>query len=84
MLLLLIISHILMLIAGMRNFLEDFYEFVRIPAPPSLVVPRLFPRTLRMPGWRHIFDNAIKRGLTSQLWFPRFLQALKGVVAFFS
>ena len=69
----------------MRNFLEDFYEFVRIPAPPSLVGhgPRLFPRTLRMPGWRHIFDNAIKRGLTSQLWFPRFLQALKGVVAFF-
>ena len=36
--------------------------------------PFLFPYTLHMPGWKHIWDNILRRSLCSLTWFPQWLQ----------
>ena len=35
-----------------------------------------------MPGWRHLWDNVIRKGLSSLSFFPRFLELLKSVASF--
>lgn len=42
----------------------------------------LFPRALAVPGWLHLWDFLIRRGLESLDFFPSWLQGLKALVHF--
>lgn len=42
-----------------------------------------FPRAVQSPGWRHLWDVVLRRGLASLSWFPAFMSGLRAVVSFF-
>ena len=42
----------------------------------------LFPRAIRVAGWRHKWDLLIRKGLCSMKRFPRWLKLLKSLVKF--
>ena len=44
---------------------------------------QLFPRALQIPGWKHMWDNVLRRSLSSVLWFPTFLRLFKAWISFF-
>ena len=68
----------------MPNFLRDYYWFIREPPPPDVdQCAMLMPRVLRSSGWRHTFDNVIKKGMCTLDFFPGFLVKLKAIVKFF-
>jgi len=72
------------LLPDMRgNLLHIFFRCIdpkcRLPAEEE---DYLFPRCLAMPGWMHVWDLLIRKGLSSLGWFPRFLELLKALVAF--
>jgi hypothetical protein len=72
-------------LATMVDCLPDFYRIwlkVKLPASTP-VLKRLFPRSLQIGGWKHLWDNVICRGLSSLQWFPKFLANLKHLVSFF-
>ena len=70
-------------IPGASNILGDFYGICNV-RPPSAHVPggRLFPRAVRLLGWRHQFDLVIRKGLCRLPWFPRWLKLLKSITYF--
>ena len=39
----------------------------------------LFPRGLLCQGWKHVFDGALRRVLTSLEWFPQWLAQFKAI-----
>ena len=43
---------------------------------------RAFQRSVLAPGWHHIFDGLVQRGLNSLTWFPSYLASLKVLLAF--
>lgn len=64
--------------------LEPFFEKLDLgaPQPAGDSSPFLFSRCLFMPGFRHVMDNVLQKGLCSMQGFPGFLQKLKSVVRF--
>lgn len=74
------------LMSGHGDVLIEFYEcWLGIKLHPSVhaAAPRqLFPRSVKVHGWKHLWDNLIQRGLTSLPWFPKWLARLKSLVAF--
>ena len=42
----------------------------------------LFPRAIRVLGWRHQFDLVTRKGLSGLEWFPKFLKQLKSLTYF--
>ena len=72
------------LIAGIADFLPDFYELwlnCKCPAGINRDLKSLFPRAIQIGGWKHLFDNLIVRGLSSLFFFPGWLTKTKAVVA---
>ena len=43
---------------------------------------KLFPRAVAMPGWMHLWDLVIRKGLCNLRYFPEWLVGLKAIVAF--
>ena len=74
------------LMSGHGDVLIEFYEcWLGIKLHPSVhaAAPgHLFPRSIQIHGWKHLWDNLIQRGLTSLPWFPKWLDRLKALVAF--
>lgn len=71
------------MIADYPCILKDFFFLVE----PRCKVPEsesewLFPRAVPMPGWNHLWDLVIRRGLTSMKAFPPWLDGLKAIVSF--
>lgn len=69
-------------IADMPWFLDAWFElagFQRpVQVPPS---DWLFPRAMALPGWKHLWDLLIRRGLSSLRWFPGWLDTFKGLTS---
>ena len=42
----------------------------------------LFPRALHIPGWKHMWDNLLQRGLSSLRFFPSWLEKFRALVPF--
>jgi hypothetical protein len=72
------------LLATHPDLFHNFCREVGIAIPSDAQkLPRVFPRALQAPGWRHSWDGCIKRGLSSPCkWFPCFLERLKAIVSF--
>lgn len=72
------------LLADSRHCLARFMQClsagVQEERPPQNMM--LFAKCLHMPGFRHMVDNVIQRGLSSLVEFPSFLTKLKSIVKF--
>ena len=71
------------LLARIKDLLPAFCAHLHIPMPAN--APRrlrTFPRAIPAPGWHHIFDGLVQRGLNSADWFPSWLASLKILLAF--
>lgn len=77
---------------GVERFLADFPaalpDFFRL-VDPKFKAPQedgdvdfLFPRALAVPGWMHLWDLLIRRGLEMLSFWPQWLQGLKAIVQF--
>lgn len=76
---------------GVERLLADFPlvlpAFFRLIDPAFKVAKDtgdalLFPRALAVPGWMHLWDLLIRRGLESLDFFPGWLKGLKALVHF--
>ena len=45
--------------------------------------PPLLPNAVHASGWKHGFDNLLRRSISSLHWWPRFVWLFKGVCGFF-
>ena len=61
--------------------IEEFFWYVKVRTPAG-TRPRqpLFPRALRILGWKHQFDLILRKGLVNLDWFPAWLQQFKDLV----
>lgn len=41
-----------------------------------------FPRALEVPGWCHLWDTVLRRGLRSLDWFPRWFEQMRALISF--
>lgn len=71
-------------VANFKCILPDFYGlFDKDFRPPALLAGEmLFPRAVEMPGWMHLWDLVIRKGLCLPKYFPKWLVGLKAIVAF--
>lgn len=72
------------LLADYPQVLPEFFQIVD-PActPGDLELGRhLFPRALVMPGWQHMWDLMIRKGLSGTRFFPGWIVGLKAIVSF--
>lgn len=73
------------MLADYPGFLGDFFWLVdpkykiKDANPP---LANLFPRALAMPGWQHMWDLLMRRGLTQMRFFPQWITGLKAIVNF--
>lgn len=71
-------------LADFAQVLPGFYQMidaayrVRDESP----MEHLFPRALAMPGWMHLWDLMLRRGLSSLPFFPTWVVGLKAIVSF--
>lgn len=73
---------------GVERFIVDFPgrldEFFALVDPdyvcPAVAHEFLFPRALAMPGWLHMWDLVIRRGLCGARFFPEWVRGLKAIV----
>ena len=72
------------LLADSADSLREFFStaFPTEPLPNDAPGNFLFENALHMPGFRHMLDNIIQRGLSSMRSFPGFLEKLKAIVRF--
>ena len=73
------------MLANFPCVLPDFFQGLvdgkyQPPQEPRLAM--LFPKAVSMPGWMHMWDLVIRRGLCTPRYFPKWLVGLKAVVAF--
>lgn len=68
------------LIVNMSDVLPDFFAVLNPKLPPRDYVRWLFPRALQVPGWKHLWDNLLRKGLSNLKWFPAWLESLKALV----
>ena len=69
------------LIANSRDVLPKFCRLIGIVVPiHAQLREKLFPRSLAIGGWRHIWDTVLKRGCTSLDWFPEWLENFKALI----
>ena len=68
---------------AIRDLLPQFCRSVGIPVPDGCEARnRTFPGAIVQPGWHHVFDGLLQRGLSGLDWFPSWLLRLKGVLTF--
>jgi hypothetical protein len=67
------------LLADHIDFLPDFYRYIGSTAPANKLTYEtfLFPRAMVMAGWRHLWDNLLRRALASMTFFPAWIDKLK-------
>ena len=71
------------LIADSVNILPDFFWFIRANPPANTEDhTQLFPRAIKLLGWKHQMDLIIRKGLTSLVWFPVWVSLTTQVVYF--
>lgn len=73
--------------ADFPDLLDLFFEIIDCPVDRREleiwpVTKYLFPRALQVPGWKHLFDNLLQRGLTSLRCFPAWFEVFKALVSF--
>ena len=69
----------------MPDVLPDFFTHwlgFKLPAGLGGFQLRLFPHAMLIPGWKHLWDNVIQRGLCSLTWFPLWLKWFKSLNSF--
>ena len=69
-------------IANMVDILPAFFRMIAPGMQTSSPHERLFGRALQVPGWRHLWDNILRRTLASLPWFASWLDSFKAVVGF--
>jgi len=74
-------------IVNSEDCLDAFFKVIRAPIDRAELAawPRgqyLFPKAVQLPGWKHLWDNLLQRGLSSLRFFPGWLECLKCLVAF--
>lgn len=71
------------MLANMGDAIGPFWQAI---APQSNIRHQdqqfTFPRALEIPGWMHLWDTVLRRGLSSLAWFPAWMIRLQALVAF--
>ena len=67
-------------LAHMVDCARDFWAYLGLSKDHLSRRTWLFPRAVQTPGWAHVFDNLIRLGLSSLVWFPGFPESLKGML----
>ena len=71
------------MVSSIPDILLAFCAAFGIRIPPTAKLERfLFPRAILAPGWRHLCDNLLQRGLNSCRFWPHFLEVLKALLNF--
>lgn len=73
------------LLANFPDVLRQFFGLVDpqyLPPKEEDPVAWLFPRAVAVPGWMHLWDLEIRRGLGAMEFFPHWIQGLKALVSF--
>ena len=69
-------------VVAMPDVLPEFLLYAGFPGPPIVDGNNfLFPRAMHMPGWKHKWDLVIRRALSTQRWFPFWLDHLKATIS---
>lgn len=70
---------------ALPDVLPNFVAWATGKPPPADMrkVERLFPMALLAPGWGHLCDGLLRKGLFGLPWFPKWLEVFKGVLMFF-
>ena len=66
------------LLAVHHDVLDMFMQVIHrrpVTAQPDFA-RSMFPRAVQAPGWQHMIDTWIQRGLSSQRWFPTWLDVV--------
>lgn len=71
-------------IVNCKDILDLFYQVVDPAYPKAKITVEewLFPRALTIPGWMHMWDIVIRRGLCQLRTFPSWVEGLKAIVSF--
>ena len=70
----------------MANMVDCLPELFQLMGAPAQGLPRrthTFDLCLQSPGWMHQWDVILKRGFSSLLWFPSWLDGMRAPVSFF-
>ena len=68
-------------IIDQEDFLASFLRFLGVEVPPATASRQfLLPNCVLISGWKHKTDLWIRRGLSSLVFWPRFLQRIKALV----
>ena len=70
----------------MANMVDCLPELFQLMGAPAQGIPRrthTFDLCLQSPGWMHQWDVILKRGFSSLLWFPSWLDGMRALVSFF-
>jgi hypothetical protein len=59
-----------------------FYEVMFSRVIPQELGTHTFPRALAIPGWRHLWDVVLRRGLASLSWFPGWMAGMRSLISF--
>eukprot|EP00969_Alexandrium_andersonii_P241582 10667850-Alexandrium_andersonii.AAC.1 len=78
-------------IADAPNLIPQFMEWLSHSSKTAAegrklaftAAERLFPRSIFVPGWNHIWDNLLKAACEVVPWFAEWLASLKDLVRFF-
>lgn len=71
------------LLAGMESQVPGLYKLLGYTGPDLRSLSKLtFPRAVHMPGWRHLWDVVIRRGLGSLVFFPAWIGEMRALVSF--
>ena len=70
----------------MANMVDCLHELFQLMGAPAQALPRrthTFDLCLQSPGWMHQWDVILKRGFSSLLRFPSWLDGMRSLVSFF-
>lgn len=72
-------------LSDMPFALDLFGELIRHPDAGKIIRNQgdyLFPRAIQMPGWQHLWDNLLQKGLSGMTFFPAWVDRLKALTGF--
>lgn len=69
-------------IVNLPDALPAFFQMIAPAAQPEPPGDFLFGRGLQVPGWKHLWDNVLKRTLSSLGFFAAWLDKLKSLISF--
>lgn len=70
------------MLATMPDALVDFWEMLPEAGEPPPAREFTFPRALEVPGWMHLWDTVLRRGLSSLSFFPQWMSQTRALAAF--